>query len=94
MSTEQLTYEEFIHSIPNPTILVTYFLEPFNGIFLFETGPQFVFQVIDILFGGEGKELIKVREFTEIEKNIIKKINIKLIESLKLSMGRCNRRRT
>ncbi|CDF58037.1 flagellar motor switch protein FliM [Thermobrachium celere] len=85
ISTEQLTYEEFIHSIPNPTILVTYFLEPFNGIFLFETGPQFVFQVIDILFGGEGKELIKVREFTEIEKNIIKKINIKLIESLKLA---------
>ncbi|MCX7951689.1 MAG: flagellar motor switch protein FliM [Clostridiales bacterium] len=85
ISAEQITYEEFLHSIPNPTILMTYYLEPFNGIFLFETSPQFVFQVIDIMFGGEGKDLIKTREFTEIEKNIIKKINIKLLEGLKMA---------
>lgn len=85
ISAEQITYEEFLHSIPNPTILMTYYLAPFNGIFLFETSPQFVFQVIDIMFGGEGKDLIKTREFTEIEKNIIKKINIKLLEGLKMA---------
>lgn len=85
ISAEQITYEEFLHSIPNPTILMTYYLEPFNGIFLFETSPQFVFQVIDIMFGGEGKDIIKTREFTEIEKNIIKKINIKLLEGLKMA---------
>lgn len=85
ISTEQITYEEFIHSVSNPTILISYYLEPFNGLFLFETSPQFVFQTIDIMFGGEGKELIKVREFTEIEKNIIKKINYKMLEGLKLA---------
>jgi flagellar motor switch protein FliM len=81
ISSEQITFEEFIHSIPNPTILISFYLEPFEGLMLFETGPQFVFQIIDILFGGAGKSAIKTREFTEIEKNIIKRINMKLLES-------------
>jgi flagellar motor switch protein FliM len=82
-SIEQTTFEEFIHSIPNPTILITFYMEPFEGLFMFETGPQFVFQLIDILFGGPGKSSIKTREFTEIEKNIMKRINMKLLENLK-----------
>ncbi|KMT21683.1 flagellar motor switch protein FliM [Clostridium cylindrosporum] len=85
ISSEQITFEEFIHSIPNPTILMTYYLDPFSGPFLFETGPQFVFQVIDILFGGQGKSVLKTREFTDIEKNVIKRINEKLLENLKLA---------
>lgn len=83
VSNEQTTFEEFIHSIPNPTILIGFYLEPFEGLFLFETGPQFVFQLIDILFGGSGKSSIKTREFTEIEKNILKRIDMKLLENLK-----------
>jgi len=85
ISVEQITFEEFIHSIPNPTILITFYLDPFPGIMLFETGPQFVLQVIDILFGGKGENIIKTREFTEIEKNIIKKIDFKLLENLKIA---------
>lgn len=85
VSTEQITFEEFIHSIPNPTMLMTFFLEPFTGPMMFETGPQFVFQLIDILFGGQGKSVLKTREFTEIEKNIIKRINLKLLENLKMA---------
>lgn len=83
MSIEQTTFEEFIHSIPNPTILISFYMEPFEGLFMFETGPQFVFQLIDILFGGRGNSSIKTREFTEIEKNIIKRINLTLLENLK-----------
>lgn len=85
ISSEQITFEEFIRSIPNPTILMTYYLEPFSGLFMFETGPQFVFQVIDILFGGQGKNISKTREFTEIEKNVIKRINLRLLENLKMA---------
>ena len=85
ISSEQTTFEEFMHSIPNPTILITMFMEPFEGVFMFETGPQYVFQIIDILFGGQGRSLIKTRDFTEIEKNIIKRINLKLLENLKLA---------
>lgn len=84
-SAEQTTFEEFIHSIPNPTVLISFNLEPFDGLFMFETGPQFVFQIIDILFGGSGKSILKTREFTEIEKNIIKRINLKMLENLKIA---------
>lgn len=82
---EQITYEEFIKSIHAPTILSIYRMPPFTGTLLFETNPQFVFQIIDILFGGPGGTVFKAREFTEIEKNVIRNVNTKLIENLKLA---------
>lgn len=85
LSTEQTTFEEFIHSIPNPTILMSYYLRPFDGLMMFETGPQYVFQIIDILFGGQGNTPFKTREFTEIEINLIKKINWKLLENMRFA---------
>lgn len=53
-SVQQITYEEFIHSVPNPTILTIFKMPPLNGSILFETNPQFVFQMIDVLLGGNG----------------------------------------
>jgi flagellar motor switch protein FliM len=85
ISIEQTIFEEFIHSIPNPTILTTFYLKPFEGIMLFESGPQYVFQIVDLMFGGEGKSSYRSREFTEIEKNIIKRINTKMLEHLKIA---------
>lgn len=84
-SIEQITYEEFIHSIPNPTILTVFKMPPLNGSILFETNPQFVYQVIDILLGGNGDRKYKLREFTDIDKNIIKQINKGLISNLRLA---------
>ena len=52
---EQITYEEFIHSIPNPTIMTMFRMPPLTGTILFETNPQFSFQIIDVLLGGTGE---------------------------------------
>ena len=84
-SIEQITYEEFIHSIPNPTILTVFKMPPLNGSILFETNPQFVYQVIDILLGGSGDRKYKLRDFTDIDKNIIRQINKGLISNLRLA---------
>ncbi len=84
-SIEQITYEEFIHSIPNPTVLTVFRMPPLNGSILFETNPQFVFQIIDVLLGGTGTGKYKMREFTDIDKNIIKHVNKGLISSMKLA---------
>lgn len=84
-SIEQITYEEFIHSIPNPTILTIFKMPPLSGSILFETNPQFVFQIIDILLGGAGGGKYKAREFTDIDKNIIRHINKGLISNMKLA---------
>lgn len=86
-SIEQITYEEFIHSVPNPTIITIFKMPPLSGSILFETNPQFVYQIIDILLGGSGNAKYKAREFTDIDKNIIMKINQGLISSLKLAWG-------
>jgi flagellar motor switch protein FliM len=82
---QQITYEEFIHSVPNPTILTIFKMPPLSGSILFETNPQFVFQVVDVLLGGSGISKYKMREFTDIDKNIIKIINQGLITNLKLA---------
>ncbi len=82
---QQITYEEFIHSVPNPTILTIFKMPPLSGSILFETNPQFVYQIIDVLLGGSGVGQYKTREFTDIDKNIIKQINKGLIANLKLA---------
>lgn len=84
-SVQQITYEEFIHSIPNPTVLTIFKMSPLSGSILFETNPQFVFQIVDILLGGNGMGKYKMREFTDIDKNIIKQVNKSLIGNLKLA---------
>lgn len=84
-SIQQITYDEFIHSLPNPTILMVFKMPPLKGSILFEMSPQFAFQIIDILLGGSGTGKFKLREFTDIDKNIIRQINTELISNLKLA---------
>ena len=55
VSVEQLTYEEFIRSIPNPTVLNVFSLEPFEGKAILEINPSVIFYIIDRLFGGPGE---------------------------------------
>lgn len=82
---EQITYEEFVHSIPNPTILTIFKMPPLQGNILLEMNPQFSFQVLDILLGGTGNIAEKTKEFSEIDKNIISNITSEMIKSLILA---------
>ncbi len=73
-SIEQLSYEEFIRSLPEPTIIGVSDLEPFSGQFIFEINPDIGFVIIDRLFGGMGNSFDQVRPFTDIEKVVLKKV--------------------
>lgn len=73
-SIEQITYEEFIRSLPEPTIIGISELEPFKGQFIFEINPDIGFAVIDRLFGGLGMSNFKSRPFTDIEKVVFRKV--------------------
>jgi len=84
-SVQQITYEEFTHSIPNPSIMTIFKMPPLNGTLILETNPQFVFQMLDILLGGSGKGKYKMRELTDIDKKIIRHINEELISNLKVA---------
>ena len=53
-SVDQLTYEEFIRSIPNPTTLSLINMDPLKGSAILEVDPSITFTIIDRLFGGAG----------------------------------------
>ncbi|MEG1255987.1 flagellar motor switch protein FliM [Clostridium sp.] len=84
-SVEQITYEEFIHSIPNTTVLSLFRMSPLEGQIILETNEEFVLRIYDVLAGGHGGNSAKLKELTDIEKNLIKHINQELIAKLKLA---------
>lgn len=73
LSIEQITYDEFIRSLPSPTILGIFTLSPLEGTLLMEISPTLVFTVIDRLLGGLGQGSEKNRDLTEIERTIIER---------------------
>lgn len=73
-SIDQLTYDEFILSIANPTCFNVIDCQPLEGNAVLELSPQLVFPVVERLLGGKGTGLERPRELTEIEKRIILKI--------------------
>ena len=79
-SIEQITYDEFIRSLPNPTVLGLYSLNPLEGTVLMEVSPTLVFTLVDRLLGGQGKGSEKNRELTEIERTIVQHSLSKIIQ--------------
>lgn len=84
-SVEQITYEEFIHSISNPTIITLFKMPPLQGNILLEINPDFSFQILDILLGGTGSRVSVNKEFSDIDKNIMKEVTSDLIKNLVLA---------
>ena len=82
---EQVTYEEFIHSVQNPTILTMFKMPPLTGSILLETNPDFSFQVIDILLGGTGDRKNDNKEFSDIDKNIMMQVTSGMLANLVLA---------
>lgn len=81
-SVDQLTFDDFIRSVPSPTLLTVFTLKPLKGAAIMETNPQFVFPLLDLLFGGSGEMPKKVRDLTDIELSVIRKLNVKILENL------------
>lgn len=80
-SIEQLSYREFIRSLPEPTIIGVSELNPLDGQFIFEINPEVGFTIIDRLFGGLGKPIEDIRPFTDIEQVVLKKSLNWILES-------------
>lgn len=70
---EQLAYAEFIRSLPNPTVLGIYTLEPLEGYALVEMNTRLAFALLDRMLGGPGKVPALDRPLTEIEQSLFKK---------------------
>lgn len=80
---EQLTYSEFIHSLPNPTNFNLLTAEPLEGQLCLEVSPLIIYPIIDRLLGGSSSELfIPQRPLTLIEQRLVGRITDRAIASL------------
>jgi flagellar motor switch protein FliM len=72
---EQLTYSEFIHSLPNPTCFNLLKAEQLDGQLCLEISPLIVYPIIDRLLGGSNADLfIPQRPLTQIEQRLVQRI--------------------
>jgi len=81
-SVDQLTYEDFVVSIPTPTMMTVFTMSPLPGRVVMESNAAFIFPLIDLLFGGTGEMPRRVRELTEIELNVLRNLNARLLENM------------
>lgn len=85
LSVGMIKYGEFIKSIPIPTSLHAFKMDPLKGSSLLVIESRVVFALVDIIFGGSGRAGFKIegRDFTNIENNLIKRIVLKVLSDFK-----------
>ncbi len=80
---EQLTYSEFIHSLPNPTCFLIIQAPPLEGQMCMEISPLIVYPIIDRLLGGSSSDMfIPQRPLTAIEWRIMRRVVNRALEHL------------
>ncbi|MEW5762023.1 MAG: flagellar motor switch protein FliM [Bacillota bacterium] len=84
-SVDQFTFDEFLRSVPTPTVLTIFSVEPLKGLAVMETNAYFLFPVLDLLLGGSGGTPARLREFTDIELAVARRLNAKILEKLDLA---------
>jgi len=74
VSVSQTSYDEFIRSLANPTLLGVLSLTPLEGSALIEIPPDLSFVIIDRMLGGPGTVPPRFRELTEIEQTVMRRV--------------------
>lgn len=84
-SVDQMTYGEFLMSLPSPTSFNVFSIKPLDGSCVLEINPSIAFPMIDRLLGGSGDGFEENRELTEIEVNLLEAILRIIMQRLKES---------
>lgn len=80
---EQLTYSEFIHSLPSPTCFSLLSAPQLSGQICLEISPLIVFPIVDRLLGGTNTDIfIPQRPLTSIEMRLVNRILERAIVNL------------
>jgi flagellar motor switch protein FliM len=88
-SVDQLTYEEFVRSIPTPTTLGIVNMDPLDGNAIIEIDPAITSAMIDRFAGGEGdytaKNYHNQHEITDIESSIMEGVFVRMLGNMRES---------
>ncbi len=71
LSVDQLSYGEFLMSLPETTCINVVSIKPHGGRLAYEINPTLVFAVIEKLMGGNSETPSQNREITVLEQNLI-----------------------
>lgn len=85
VAVDQLAYDEFIHSLVQPTVIGILEMYPLSGNAILELNNQLTFAIIDRLLGGKGEPLRKPRDLTDIERTVVERVMMKVLEHLEES---------
>jgi len=86
-SVEQMTYGEFLMSLPNPTSFNVFSVKPLEGSGVIEINPSIAFPMLDRLLGGKGEPFDASREFSDIELSLFETILRVMMSTLKEAWG-------
>jgi flagellar motor switch protein FliM len=78
---EQLSYDGYVRSMPNPSILSIFELGDTAGKVIFEVSPQLGLMLVDRMLGGSGKP-VAPRRPTELEQSILSALLMHPLEAL------------
>ncbi|MGD0397817.1 MAG: flagellar motor switch protein FliM [Syntrophobacteraceae bacterium] len=81
---ETIKFGEFIRTLPVPTSLHVFKIEPLRGHVLFMIESRLIFNLVDCFFGGTGNSSYKIegRDFTSIEYRVIDKVVKQVVQDL------------
>lgn len=81
-SVEQLTYDEYVRMIPNPSYLALLNLPPLNGTSLFHLPLGIVMAIVDRLLGGNASGSLPERAITDIESALMHDLMVRALHEL------------
>jgi flagellar motor switch protein FliM len=85
LGAEQVTYGEFISSLPVPALTAILELEPLGTNAILAIDLPLIFSLIDRLLGGAGQGSVRLRELTDIELSLSRSIINRLLAELSTS---------
>ncbi len=88
VSVNQITYSEFIMSLPTPSCTYTFTTAPLEGVCIVDFSPSVVFSFVDRLFGGQGASISTDREITGIERSVMNNIINRTLRDLERTWER------
>ncbi|MBD3232844.1 MAG: flagellar motor switch protein FliM [candidate division Zixibacteria bacterium] len=74
IAVDQITYHEYIMSLPSPSCSYIVQLEPLEGAGIISFSTSVAFLIVDKIFGGKGKPIETERELTGIERSVMAKV--------------------
>ena len=81
VSSEMVKFGKFMRAFLNPTSFNMFSMDPLIGTAMLAIEPSLVFSLIDCMFGGDGKPVSEIREFTVIEHRMIRKLTIDVLKN-------------